>query len=85
MAARKPSDKPYNANARQVGGAHYKLEGATEHWDFAAERGYDYFQGVITKYVDRWKRKAGLEDLKKAQHYLEKYIELVEAGTISAE
>lgn len=67
-----------SANDRQVGGAHYM--GSIQHWDFAAQRGYDYFQGQITKYVDRWKNKNGLQDLKKAQHFLEKYIELVEAG-----
>lgn len=68
-----------SANDRQVGGEHYM--GSIQHWDFAAQRGYDYFQGQITKYVDRWKNKNGLQDLKKAQHFLEKYIELVEAGT----
>lgn len=67
-----------SANDRQVGGEHYM--GSIQHWDFAAQRGYDYFQGQITKYVDRWKNKNGLQDLKKAQHFLEKYIELVEAG-----
>jgi hypothetical protein len=28
------------------------------------------------KYVSRWKNKGGLEDLKKARHYLDKLIEL---------
>jgi hypothetical protein len=28
------------------------------------------------KYVSRWKSKGGLEDLKKARHYLDKLIEL---------
>lgn len=70
-----------NANDRQVGGGHYM--GSIQHWDLAAQRNYDYFQGQITKYVDRWKNKNGLQDLKKAQHFLEKYIELVEAGVFS--
>jgi hypothetical protein len=39
----------------------------------------DFFQYQITKYVSRAKKKNGLEDLKKAQHFLEKYIEVVEA------
>ena len=72
-----------NANDRQVGGGHYM--GSIQHWDLAAQRNYDYFQGQITKYVDRWKNKNGLQDLKKAQHFLEKYIELVEAGRISVD
>jgi len=63
-----------SANKRQVGGDHYV--GQVQHWDWAASEDLDYFQGAITKYVARWKKKNGLEDLKKAQNYLEKYIEL---------
>jgi hypothetical protein len=36
----------------------------------------DYFQGNITKYVFRWRDKNGVEDLIKARHYLDKYIEI---------
>jgi hypothetical protein len=39
----------------------------------------DYFQGNVVKYVSRWKYKNGMEDLKKAKHYLEIYIQLEEA------
>jgi hypothetical protein len=31
---------------------------------------------MITKYVMRWKLKGGMEDLEKAAHFLEKYMEL---------
>ena len=34
--------------------------------------------GNVIKYVWRWKRKNGLEDLKKAQWYLKKLIQEVE-------
>lgn len=71
------------ANDVQVGGDHYKKHGATgqeQHWDRVARLGLDYFQGQITKYVERWKDKGGLQDLRKAQHFLQKYIEL-EAAT----
>lgn len=72
-----------SANDRQVGGTHYKQDaGGEEHWDRVARLMLDYWQSCITKYVERWKKKNGLEDLKKAQHYLDKYIELVEAGVI---
>lgn len=63
------------ANDRQVGGEHYK-KGGEEHWDRAWRLNYDPFQYIITKWVERWKDKGGLEDLKKAQHALEKYIEV---------
>ena len=61
------------ANERQVGGTHYQNK--IQHWDWVASNDLDYFQGQITKYVARWKNKNGVEDLKKAQHFLEKYIE----------
>lgn len=61
----------------QVGGQHYR-EAAVQHWDFAAVQGMDYFQGQITKYVTRWKKKNGRQDLEKALHFLEKYIEVHE-------
>ena len=63
------------ANSRQVGGTHYGKVGR-QHWDVVADFGLDYFQGQITKYVMRWRDKNGIEDLRKAHHFLEKYIEL---------
>ena len=64
------------ANSKQVGGQHYKTP--IQHWDFVHANDLDYFQGQITKYVCRWRRKNGVQDLRKAQHFLEKYIELAE-------
>lgn len=37
-----------------------------------------YLRGNIAKYLHRWRYKNGLEDLKKAQWYLERLIEEVE-------
>lgn len=62
------------ANSRQVAGTHYKS--GIQHWDYVVANDLDYFQGQITKYVTRWKKKNGLADLLKAQHFLEKYIEV---------
>lgn len=61
----------------QIGGDHYKAD--IQHWDFAAANELDYFQGAITKYITRWKKKNGVQDLYKAQHYLAKYIEIEKA------
>lgn len=69
------------ANKRQVGGSHYG-GGEFQHWDMVVQHDLDYFQGQITKYVMRWKAKNGLQDLEKAQHFLEKYIEEIKAGRI---
>jgi hypothetical protein len=66
-----------SANSKQIGGDHYKKM-PMEHWDLVALAGLDYYQGNITKYVMRWRDKGGIEDLKKARHYLDKYIELEE-------
>ena len=66
------------ANDKQVGGDHYgKAE--LQHWDWAWQNSYDPFQYIISKWLHRWRNKGGLEDLKKARHALDKYIELVEA------
>jgi hypothetical protein len=56
------------ANAQQVGGAHYAVK-AIQPWDFIIANN-------VVKYVSRWKDKGGVEDLKKAQHYLQKLIEV---------
>ena len=65
------------ANDTQIGGGHYK-KGGEEHWDRAWRLKYDPFQYIITKWIERWRDKGGLEDLKKARHAIDKYIELVE-------
>lgn len=67
-----------NANTMQVGGTHYV--GKYQHWDFAADLRLGYFEGQITKYVSRWRKKNGVQDVEKAMHFLTKLIELVEAG-----
>ena len=67
-----------NANKTQIGGDHYK-KGGEEHWDRQWRLyGRGYFVGCITKYVERYHLKNGLEDLKKAHHFLDKLIELEE-------
>jgi hypothetical protein len=65
-----------SANDKQVAGNHYAAP--IQHWDYVVANELDYFQAQITKYVTRWKKKNGLVDLQKAQHFLEKYIEIAE-------
>ncbi len=75
------------AGDRQVGGDHYKNTGGEcihcggrlEHWDISAIFGWDGFVHTITKYLWRWREKNGVEDLEKALHNLERYIELARA------
>lgn len=64
------------ANGKQVAGRHYKL-GGEEHWDrIWRMHGRGYFVGCITKYVERYHIKGGVQDLEKAKHFIEKLIEL---------
>ena len=72
--------KESEVNKTQVAGNHYQTN--IQHWDYVVANELDYFQAQVTKYATRCKRKNGLEDLKKAQHFLSKYIELVEQGQI---
>ena len=72
-----------NANKTQVNGTHYMTK-AIQPWDFIAANGLGFFEGNIVKYVARWKSKGGIDDLRKARHYLDKLIEL-EVGKESAD
>ena len=58
------------ADDTQVGGDHYKTE--YQHWDFVRDTGMGYMEGQVVKYVTRWRKKGGLQDLEKAQHFLAK-------------
>lgn len=69
--------EPLKANDTQVGGQHYKAK-TIQPWDYIAANGLGYFEGNIVKYVSRWRHKGGLDDLRKARHYLDKLIELEE-------
>lgn len=63
-----------NANTKQVAGNHYKAAGV-QHWDLIHDNDVGYLAGNATKYLTRFRRKAGLQDLEKALHYVEKMIE----------
>jgi hypothetical protein len=56
----------------QVGGSHY--QSPIQPIDYIAANELGFKEGNIVKYVTRWKRKGGVEDLKKARHYLDLLI-----------
>ena len=62
-------------NTVQIGGKHY-TDRAIQPWTYIAANNIGFFEGNIIKYVTRWKEKGGIEDLRKARHYLDKLIEL---------
>jgi hypothetical protein len=61
------------ANSYQVGGDHYKTKFSP--WDVVNDWGLGYLDGTALKYIARWRKKNGLEDIKKAIHFLEKLVE----------
>ena len=63
-----------SANDVQVAGTHYKNK-AIQPWDYIVSNNIGYLEGNVIKYVSRWKDKGGIDDLRKAQHYLTKLIE----------
>lgn len=61
----------------QIGGTHYsKL--AIEPIQFIETNELGYHEGNVVKYVSRWRSKNGIEDLKKAQWYIERLITIQE-------
>lgn len=66
------------ANDVQHGGDHYRHR-AIQPWDYVAANNLGFFEGTAVKYLTRWRDKGGIEDLRKAIHYLEKLIEVEEA------
>jgi len=71
------------ANDRQVGGAHYKTH-KYEPWDVIIDWRLGYLDGNAVKYLSRWRLKGGIQDLKKARHYIDKLLETLEAdGPVS--
>ncbi len=62
------------ANEYQIGGSHYKGRDL-QPWDIIAMFDLDFFEGSALKYLLRWRQKNGVEDLKKARHYIEYLIE----------
>ena len=62
-----------NPNDKQVAGNHYV--GLYQHWDFVHDAGLTYLQAQATRYLCRYRKKNGREDLAKLRHYLEKIRE----------
>lgn len=58
----------------QVGGNHYK-DFAIQPIEFIHKNNLSYIQGNVIKYVCRYRDKNGIEDLKKARHYIDMLIE----------
>lgn len=65
------------ARDTQVGGDHYQNK--IQPFDIIDAWELDFYEGNVLKYLLRYKYKNGSQDLKKAQHYLQKVLENHEA------
>jgi hypothetical protein len=63
------------ANETQIGGQHY-AKYKIQPTEFIYANSIPFIEGNIIKYVMRHKDKNGVEDLKKARHYIDLLIEL---------
>jgi hypothetical protein len=63
-----------SANDRQINGDHYQASIQT--WDYIVAHDLSFLEGNVIKYVTRFRKKNGLQDLEKARHYLDKLIEV---------
>jgi hypothetical protein len=65
--------KEAHRESKPVGGDHY--ESMIQPIDYILANNMDFVEGNIIKYVTRYKKKNGLEDLEKARWYLDRLIE----------
>jgi Protein of unknwon function (DUF3310) len=64
-----------NPLQKQEGGDHYKNL-KIQPIEYIHANNIPFTEGSIIKYVSRWRQKGGIQDLKKAMHFLELLIEL---------
>lgn len=69
-------DAEDSALDRQEGGSHY--QGTIQPIEFIMSNNLSFCQGNAIKYIFRYKDKNGIEDLRKAKHYIDFMIEELE-------
>ena len=84
MARRRAEEKEINkgtyeyeygkASDKQIGGSHYK-DYTIQPIHFIMENNLGFCEGNVLKYITRWQDKGGIEDLRKAKHYITMLIE----------
>lgn len=68
-------DKAAGSLAVQEGGDHYKKM-KIQPVEYIHVNGIPFIEGCVIKYVTRWRDKGGVEDLRKARHFIDMLIEL---------
>lgn len=60
---------------QQIAGTHYsKLK--IQPVQYIHANGLGFCEGSVVKYITRWRDKGGIEDLRKARHFIDLLIEL---------
>ena len=60
---------------KQIGGEHYKNM-KIQVVEFCHANQIPFCEGAVIKYITRWRHKGGIEDLKKAIHFINLIIEM---------
>lgn len=66
---------PIKATLTQIGGNHY-AKMTIQPVQFIHANKLGFCEGNVVKYITRWRDKNGIEDLKKARHYIDLLIEM---------
>ena len=59
----------------QIAGQHYK-DLTIQPIEYIHANNLGFCEGSVVKYVSRWRAKGGIDDLRKAKHFLELLIEM---------
>jgi len=73
----KPHRATLKATDKQIGGKHYK-EYKIQPIEFIVKNKLSFIQGCVIKYICRFDKKNGVEDLEKIKHYCDLQIQLLQ-------
>jgi hypothetical protein len=59
-----------NEKPQDHGPSHY-MNNAIQPIDYVIENGLNFCEGNVIKYITRWRTKGGIDDLRKARHYID--------------
>lgn len=57
---------------------YYDGRGGMQPFDVIDAFGLDFYEGNVVKYICRWRKKNGIEDLRKARNYIDEVIKRAE-------
>ena len=60
----------WNPLDKQIGGSHYK-DCKIQPIEFIIANELGFCEGNVVKYITRWQKKGGKQDLEKVKHYVE--------------